>query len=157
MLKMSDFEKGKETHQLICPAQLARGASYSDTTFLLYFSSPFAFFFFLCISLSAHSGFISLSLLFLMVIFTKCLVKGPACPQVWIRFTQGLGLCLAVFALTEVRRVRDKKGNFSKKIPSLAVRGYLRWRDWGIPCRIDLSFFYLFAKSVSLPEGKAVR
>ncbi len=99
---MSDFEEGKETHQLLYPALQARGTIVSYTTFLCIFL-PLSLSFPLCVSFSAYSGFISLSPLFLVVIFTKRLVKGPACPQVWIRFTQGLGLCLAVFALTGLR------------------------------------------------------
>lgn len=42
--------------------------------------------------------------------------KGSACPQVWIRFAQSLELCLALFALRPVKRVRASEG-ISYKTP----------------------------------------
>lgn len=87
-------------------------ATLTPLSFVYFFPSLF-----LCVYLflSAYAGFISLSLSFLVVIFTKRLVKGSACPQIWIRFTQGLGLCLVLFALRGVR-VRARVG-ISYKTP----------------------------------------
>lgn len=98
---------------------------------------------FLFTSLSLLMQGLSPSLSFLVAIFTKRLVKGLACPQVWIRFTQGLGLCLVLFALREVRRANAREGiSFKKKkLQSSAVRAYLSWWGRGIPYRTYPSSF----------------
>lgn len=84
-------------------------ATLTPLSFVYFFPSVFLV---LCVYLvlSAYSGFISLCLSILVVIFTKRLVKGSARPQIWIRFAQGLGLCLVLFALRGVRRVRAREG-----------------------------------------------
>lgn len=102
-------------HQVICPAELVSGAQYSHTN--LYLQNDFPSFNFLLLyeylSHSAYVRFISLLLSFPVVIFTECLVKGTACPQVWIRFTHGLEReCLA-------------------KLLCSAVIIYMRWRGRG--------------------------
>lgn len=71
---------------------------------------------FLCLFVSLCLLRVSPSLSFLVVIFTKCLGKGSACPQVWIRFAQSLELCLALFALRPVKRVSASEG-ISYKTP----------------------------------------
>lgn len=107
--------KRKRTDQLIGPVELAGGASYSYTTVLCKFSFPPPLFSVsVCVSLLTQG--LSPSLSFLVVIFTKCLGKGSACPQVWIRFAQSLELCLALFALRPVKRVRASEG-ISYKTP----------------------------------------
>lgn len=105
--------KRKRTDQLISPVELAGGASYSYTTVLSKFSYP-PLSVSVCVSLLTQG--LSPSLSFLVVIFTKCLGKGSACPQVWIRFAQSLELCLALFALRPVKRVRASEG-ISYKTP----------------------------------------
>lgn len=118
--------------------------------FPLYIS-PLFFLRSVCLFISAYSGFTSLSLSFLVVIFTKRLVKGPAYPQVWIRFTQGLWLYLVLFALRGVRRLRAREG-FLTKFPSLVVRVW--WRGWGIPYRTYPSFFCLCINLLPPLESK---
>lgn len=106
--------KRKRTDQLIGPVELTGGASYSYTTVLSKFSYPPPPF--LCLFVSLCLLRVSPSLSFLVVIFTKCLGKGSACPQVWIRFAQSLELCLALFALRPVKQVRASEG-ISYKTP----------------------------------------
>lgn len=44
------------------------------------------------------------------------------------------------------------RGNFLQNSPSSAVKGYLRWRGWGIPYRTYPSFFYLCINLVPAQE-----
>lgn len=154
---MSDFEEGKEN----TPTYLSSSASQRRQLLLhhfpLYISSPLSLFLFLCVYLffSAYSGFISLSLLFLVVIFTKCLVKGPACPQVWIRFTQGLGLCLVLFALTGVRSVRARKG-ISYKTAQFGGQRIFEMEGLGNSLQDTSPFLLSLCKSVSPTSVNAV-
>lgn len=131
--------RAKRRHWLICLAELSRGTIYSFTT-LHFFPSLYL----LCVSV--YLCLLRVYLAFFLSIFWWWYLpnvwskKPKACPQIWIRFTQDLGLCLVLFAL------RSWRWNFLQN--SLVQRfrcvwGYLSWTSRRTPYTSCPCGFYL--------------
>lgn len=117
---------------------------FSYQSSFVYFFPCLFLFHCVCLPLFAYSGFICRSLFSLVVIFTKCLVKVPAYPQIWIRFTQGLADTVSrALCFERSEEGEGERGNFFQNSLIQQFRGYLRWRSWGIPYRTHPPFFYL--------------